>query len=341
MSKVTHYIETRVRERRIARKSAIERELGDKSEPLVLRGAVEHWPAVQKAKGARDDFKNYILSFASEAEVGFFSGGPELNGRIFYNEDFSGLNCTMQRAPLATVLNELTKNAASGQTALRYMGSTPVARYLPGFEHENQLDLNVEKADAYIWIGGPSRISAHYDFSENLACVVAGRRQFILFPPDQLANLYIGPLEFSPAGQPISLIDFHNPDFDEFPRLRTALESALIADLEPGDAIFIPSMWWHHVEAFSPVNVLLNYWWGAAPAFLGAPKDALEHAMMTLRDLPADQKAAWRELFNHYVFENSKDTAAHVPPHVRGMLNPMTQEEARRIRALLFNRLNT
>ena len=42
--------------------------------------------------------------------------------------------------------------------------------------------------------------------------MVAGRRRFTLFPPEQVANLYIGPLDLTPAGQPVSLVDQAQPD---------------------------------------------------------------------------------------------------------------------------------
>ena len=51
------------------------------------------------------------------------------------------------------------------------------------------------------------------------------------------------------------------PDFEAYPRFAEALETALTAELDPGDAVFIPTLWWHHVAALDPVNVLVNYWY--------------------------------------------------------------------------------
>ena len=53
------------------------------------------------------------------------------------------------------------------------------------------------------------------------------------------------------------------PDFARFPRFAKALEVAQVAELSPGDAIFIPRDWFHHVEALDRFNVLVNYWWDA------------------------------------------------------------------------------
>ncbi|MFX6149073.1 cupin-like domain-containing protein, partial [Acinetobacter baumannii] len=91
---------------------------------------------------------------------------------------------------------------------------------------------------------------------------------FTLFPPDQFGNLYLGPLDNTPAGRAVSMVDFAEPDFAAHPRFREALAHAQVAELEPGDAIFIPSMWYHHVEGRSAFNVLINYWWRETPGWL-------------------------------------------------------------------------
>jgi hypothetical protein len=170
--------------------------------------------------------------------------------------------------------------------------------------------------------------------------VVAGRRRFTLFPPEQLANLYVGPLDFAPAGQAISLVDLENPDLDRFPRFAEALVHAQSAELQPGDIIYIPSMWWHHVQGLESLNVLINHWWRDAPDHAGPPLDVLLHALLNLRDLPVEQRRAWAGLFDHYVFNPSQETAAHIPLARRGVVGELDDDAARRIRAQLRASLN-
>lgn len=98
-----------------------------------------------------------------------------------------------------------------------------------------------------------------------------------------MENLYPGPLDFNPAGQQISLVDFANPDFEKFPRFRKAMAAGQVANLEPGDALFIPSMWWHHMEGLGTFNVLVNYWWRNVPKFMGPAMNVLKHAMLSIR----------------------------------------------------------
>jgi len=148
---------------------------------------------------------------------------------------------------------------------------------------------------------------------ENIGCVVAGRRRFTVFPPEQTSNLYVGPLDLTPAGAPVSMVSVTAPEFERFPRFREALANGLVADLEPGDAIYIPYLWWHHVESLERFNVLVNYWWNPAPAGLGAPFDSIFHGMMAIGGLPANQRKAWRALFDHYVFRLDGDPAEHLP----------------------------
>ena len=236
------------------------------------------------------------------------------------------------------------RNRAARVAALHprsiYVGSTTIDTALPGFREHNDIDLGARNALASIWIGNQARIAAHHDLPDNLACVAVGHRRFTLFPPEQLANLYVGPLDLTPAGQAISLVDFATPDLARFPRFAQAAQAARVAELAPGDAIFIPSMWWHHVESLDSFNVLVNYWWRQSPAYMDAPIGALMMAIMTMRDLPPAQRAAWQNLFRHYVFEADAKTIAHIPEHSRGSLGTLTGDVVRDIRARLIARLN-
>jgi Cupin-like domain len=177
--------------------------------------------------------------------------------------------------------------------------------------------------------------------SNNIACCVAGRRRFTLFPPDQIANLYPGPLEPTPAGQVVSMVNLADPDLARFPRFANAMEQAQVADMEPGDVLVYPAMWWHQVDALEPFNILINYWWNAVPAHADTPMNTLLHGLLSLRDRPEHEKAAWRNLFDYYVFGDPDLAWQHLPQHAHGELASMSNVTlARRLRAKLLNRLN-
>jgi len=310
------------------------------TEPLILRGLVADWPVVREAQRSIDNVQTYIRSFYQGAPVTVFRGEPEIGGRVFYNDDLSGFNYQSSRDQLNTVLDEVLGAIGSENPPMLYMGSTQIDNWLPGFRAQNDLSLPEWDPLVSIWLGNRSRIAAHYDFPDNIACCIAGRREFTLFPPDQIDNLYVGPIDFTPAGQAISLVDFHAPDYERFPRFAEAVPHAVAAMLEPGDAIFIPSMWWHHVEALGEFNGLVNYWWRRTPAYLGTPMNVLYHALLSLRELPVSQRDAWKKILDHYVFNDSDLSIAHIPEHVRGALGATDEIAARRLRARLLNKLN-
>ncbi|MDX2418771.1 MAG: cupin-like domain-containing protein, partial [Xanthomonadales bacterium] len=282
----------------------------------------------------------YIREFYQGATVGAFFGAIGGGGRVFYNQDLTGFNFQRVMTKLDAVLNKIQQHSYEDQPPAFYVGSTTVDTCLPGFRAENDIDFGDIDPLASIWLGNRTRVAAHYDVPDNIACCAVGRRRFTLFPPSEVVNLYPGPLDFTPAGQAISMVDFHQPDYDKHPKFRDAVQNAQVAEMEPGDAIFIPSMWWHHVEALSSLNVLINYWWRPSPAYMDTPLNVLNHALLSLRDLPKDQRQAWHELFKYYVFDFDEDTVTHIPEDKRGVLSPMDEMTARKLRAQLLSKLN-
>ncbi len=315
------------------------------TQPIVLRGLVASWPMVCAAQTSEQAANAYLRRFYRDASVNAMHGMPEIGGRFFYNEDLSGFNFSSVRVKFDAVLDALRDHQHDENPPAFYVGSTTVDTCLPGFRAENDLDLNLATTApardplVSIWVGNRTRIPAHFDLPDNLACIAAGRRRFTLFPPEQLSNLYVGPLDFTPAGQAVSLVDFACPDFEKFPRFSTALEHAQVAELQAGDALFIPSMWWHHVEALNSFNVLVNYWWRQSPDYMDTPMNTLMFALMTMRDLPPAQRLAWQEIFRHYVFESDGEEARHIPQQARRMLEPFDSDTARMLRAHLLNKM--
>ena len=312
----------------------------DSAEPTLIRGLVGHWPIVQAALDSPAAVEAYLRRFYAGATVNAVYGTPGGRGRLFYNEDLSGFNFEAVKSRLDTVLDNIRSQSHAEDPAGVYVGTTPVDKVLPGFRSENDIRLNVSDPLVSIWLGNRSRIAAHFDQPDNIACCAAGRRRFILFPPAQIGNLYPGPIDFTPAGQIISMVDFEEPDFEKFPRFQEALKHAQVAELNPGDALFVPSLWWHHVEGLEALNVLINYWWNATPAWMDAPANVLDYALLALRDLPKTQREAWKAIFDFYVFDFEEQSIAHIPQGRRGVLGPMDDLSARRLRAQLLRKIN-
>ncbi|MET0582010.1 MAG: cupin-like domain-containing protein [Pseudoxanthomonas sp.] len=317
-------------------------ELLEGGQPAVLRGVARDWALVQA--GLRDPLEAmaYLRAHYNGRPVQYSYGGPEIAGRPFYNDDFTALNCQVRRSGLDEVLDGIAAHLDDAHPPMYYVASLLTDGCLSGFREENDLDFTTQgiQAPPSIWIGNRVVASCHYDAPNNLACCAVGRRRFTVFPPDQISNLYPGPLEPTPGGQAISLVDFAAPDFERYPRFRDALAAGQSAVLEPGDAVFIPSMWWHHVQGLEAFNVLVNYWWSSVPAYVPTPMHALYHALWTIRDRPENEKQAWREVFEHYVFGPGESAGAHLPAAARDVLGPIDETLARRIRAMLIGKLN-
>jgi hypothetical protein len=318
-----------------------EREIAPGGEPAVLRGLARHWPVVQAALRSPADAAAYLAGFDRGAPVEAFIGAPEIEGRFFYRDDMTGFNFERRKGAFGDVLRYIVSAAGRPGAPSVYIGASPTPDILPGFAEANRMDLVDDPwLVPRIWIGTRTIISTHFDESENIACAVAGRRRFTLFPPSQVANLYVGPLDFTMAGQPASMVDLRNPDLERYPRFREALAAAEVVELEPGDAIYIPTLWWHHVEALDPFNILVNYWWRVSPPEAGSAFEAMVHGIWSISALPKVQRDAWREMFELYVFRSKSDPAAHLAPEHRGILAEPNSGLRQRIKQFLLGQIS-
>lgn len=322
--------------------------------PLILRGLVSHWPltqlglepSVESAKACAD----YLLGFYNGRPTQIYQGAAGQRGRYFYNDTVTALNYDTQLGQVDTVLHQLLDALQLPDPAAApsvYIASNLLQSHFPGLQDSHSIaipqpDISfaTEPERVSIWLGNQSLAACHYDASDNLACCVRGVRRFTLFPPEQVANLYPGPLEPTPGGQAISMVDFAAPDLALYPNFPKAIAAGQIAELAPGDALYLPSMWWHQVEAPGPLNILINHWWSSAPRYTGSGMNLLYHALLCLRDKPEHERRGWQALLNYYVFDDPLQAGAHLPEAARGVLGNLDEGLARQLRAMLQHRLN-
>ena len=318
-----------------------EREIVPKGEPAVIRGLVADWPVIAAAKAGDEALAAFLREAASDEPFEAWFGPPEIGGRFGYNDDFSGFNHERKLATVDQLIDLLLRQRGHEQPFSMYAGGIPIRKHLPGVLPTIPVPmLDMERATLIsLWLGNRTRTAAHWDLPQNLACVVAGRRRFTLFPTAQLPNLYVGPLDFTLAGQPISLVDIDAPDLAKHPRFAEALEAALEAELGPGDALYMPSLWWHAVGSLDELGAMINFWWRDAEPPLLTPLNALYHAVIAMKNLPPSELAAWRVLFDHYIFEDDGDPVEHLPEKARGILGKRTPELVARVKKLLIDAL--
>jgi hypothetical protein len=309
----------------------------DSKQPLILKDFVNDWPMVKKGQESKESLQNYLLKHDSRQSIVVGQGTPDIDGRISYNDAMTALNCKAYKMPLSALFEHINEHQGDTNPPLYYMGTTSVEAHFSNLREDNNIHIEGKSPSMNLWMGNQSTIPAHYDVPNNIACNIYGKRRFTLFPPDQIDNLYIGPLDFTPAGQSISLVDFKNPDFIKYPKFEQALEHAQSAELEPGDALFLPSMWWHHVEALTHFNLLATFWWSSTDHITDESGNALLYAVMALRNLPEDKRDIWFNLFKHYIFDAAP--LDHIPEHAKGMLNPQSERALRKFKDYLINRL--
>jgi len=302
--------------------------------PVVLKGLIKDWPAVRAGQTSSRALGDFLRGLDAGKQIAVLEGPPAIRGHFFYRDDMRGLNFERRPATISATIDRLLALESDPEPPALYVESTPTPEHLPAFAPAHRNPLLPESVSPRIWVGNSLIAQTHFDLSNNIACVVGGRRRFTLFPPEQLPNLYVGPLEFNLSGPPVSLVSLRSPDLQRFPRFRDALAASQTAELGPGDALYIPFGWWHHVESLAAFNVLVNYWWNDARRS-GAPFDTLLHAILTLRDLPPAQREVWRILFEHYVFTPADEAMAHLSPAQRGLLGPPSEERNQAIRAVL------
>lgn len=301
--------------------------------PLVIRGLVRDWPLV-RTRLSDADFAARLAAFDSGAPVDALVMQPDEDGVIGYNANFDGFNYEHHRVSVGKGLQRLLDLVGYERVPGIAIQSAPIPRCLPGFLAEHGLPFLDASVEPRIWIGNRVTTPAHFDEYHNIACVLRGRRRFTLFAPEQVGNLYVGPLEFAPTGAAISMARLDRADDPRHPRLKLALAAAQVAELEAGDAIYVPPMWWHHVASLDPLNALVNYWWKFVRSDGYAPQTALGclmHDILAFRSLPPAEKRAWKVLLDHYVFGDD-DPAAHIPPERRGMLGTLTPEKVAELR---------
>lgn len=289
--------------------------------PIILRGQAATWPAVIAGCQSDEALVAYMQAMDQGRPAEVLVGPPEIEGRFFYDERMTACNFQKRFGSLSSLLDKLLALRSAGSPNALYAGAAGVDEHMAGWASDNALPLDLPGAIPRVWIGNKTHVATHFDEASNVAVIVAGKRRFTLFPPEQLENLYIGPLHFTIAGPPVSMVDLDKPDLERYPKFAEAIRHGLVADLEPGDALFIPPIWWHSVKATADFNVMVNYWWDEPHAV--SPLGALSHAILAIRDLPPAYREAWRYWFEHFVFDDAAPYAVnHLPEHVRGVMGP-------------------
>jgi Cupin-like domain len=324
------------------RRERFQRDVVEGCQPLVLRGLIAEWPVVQAAQSSPARLKDYLSAFDVGTRVEAYLGGAAIGGKYFYDRGLKGFNFERRMMKLLDALQMMVQSLEGADAPSIYVGSVPTGESLPGFAASNPMPLLGPGVGPRIWLGTRANISCHHDTFDNLACVVAGRRRFTLFAPELIGRLYVGPIDNTMAGAPVSLAASADvPEEGGFPLFEEIRARALTVELEPGDALYLPKLWWHKVESLAPLNGLVNYWWDAFSAGPDAPYTSMLLAMIAIAERPPAERRAWKAFFDHYVFRTGGHPLAHLPPEQHGLLGPLKPENYARIRARVMHMLRS
>lgn len=207
--------------------------------PVVLTDLVRRWPAFTRWSPA--DLRARFGDVEIEAEIGR-AGDPDPD--INYVRHRRAL-------PLAEYIDCVL---AAGESDDLYLIARNHNLARPGLRPLlDDLDLPPGYFDrdhlaggAALWFGPAGTVTRlHHDCSNILFCQVVGRKRLRLAPPDDLALL-------AATRGLYSTLDPESPPVDGAPIFHDLV-------LDPGDALFIPVGWWHHVRALDlSMSVALN-----------------------------------------------------------------------------------
>lgn len=289
--------------------------------PVVIQGLVDAWPAMAAGRQGPAALNAYLKAMDTGAPAPVMEAPAATGGRFGYGPDLREFAFSKRQAGIGETLDRIERLLGDPAAPFVAIQMLPLASHMPEFVRQNPTPLLPPRVMPRLWIGGAVRTQTHNDRDHNLACVIAGRRRFVLFPPTQVVNLYVGPLDNPP---PLSLVDPEAPDLARFPRYRDAYAAAQVAWLEPGDTLFMPKYWWHHVTSLEPYNAMVNWWWGDAGAGLERANDVFLTALLAFKDLPPGERAYWKAMFEAYVFADDGEATAHIPDALKGALGPMS-----------------
>ncbi|HJS92526.1 MAG TPA: cupin-like domain-containing protein [Steroidobacteraceae bacterium] len=325
-----------------------EREVVEGCRPVILRGLIGEWPAVQAAHGSPARLKDYLAAFDVGTRVEAFLGAPAIAGKYYYAPDLKGFNFERRMMKLLDALEIMVESLDRTDAPSIYVGSVPAGEALPGFAAANAMPLLPQGVSPRIWLGTRSNVSCHHDTFDNLACVIAGSRRFTLFAPELIGKLYVGPIDNTMAGAPVSLAasaggtdegSGEGAEEGRYPLFEEIRDQALRVELQAGDALYLPKLWWHKVESLAPLNGLVNYWWDAFSSGPDAPYTSMLLAMIAIAERPAAERQAWKAFFDHYVFRGSGHPLGHLPPEQHGLLGPLKPDNYARLRARIMHML--
>ncbi|HZH03120.1 MAG TPA: cupin-like domain-containing protein [Myxococcaceae bacterium] len=288
--------------------------------PVVLTGCMEEWALFQALQGCSSDPERLAVldGLMKDERVCFQTLPRSARGQYHYRNDLTGpsYETSTDLVPFDNFSGRLRESLSGRSEDYVYMKAHNVSEDSAFFRAlgENVLYLlRPEQLDPGVWIGSHGQVvNLHYDDFHNFICMGAGGKRVTLFPPDVMADIYHGPFDLTLGSACASQVRLIDADLERFPRFRRALGEAMVTVLEPGDVLYTPPYWWHHVESFG-FTVMVN---NRVPLMPIEQYEALaENVTRAIRlfvSAPAEVRQAQAALYARQVFARPRPPAEPV-----------------------------
>jgi lysine-specific demethylase 8 len=216
------------------------------SQPVILRGAIDDWPAMRRWSPAylKERFGEREMTAVRTREGSLYDRRSGMNYETMRVGDYVDLVEANRQQDLYAVfrVHEVIPELFDDIVRPAYCRD---ARWF---------------RSKFFFSGPDTHGLLHRDLPENLYAQVVGRKRFTLLHRRHTRTVHChsmlsGVPNFSP-------VDAEAPDFERFPRFREAPVAQV--ELEPGDVLYIPSLWWHQACPLS-VSMGINMWWVRGP----------------------------------------------------------------------------
>lgn len=213
--------------------------------PAIVKGCMKHWKSLEKWKDIE-----YLKRVAGTRTV------PIEVGSKYTEDDWA--------QQLITFSEYLETYISSTPTKIGYLAQHQLFQQIPELKDDFSIpdfcsfsDTEEENStDTNAWFGPAGTVSPlHYDPKNNLLCQVFGYKRIVLYKPEDSEYLY--PYETRLLCN-TAQVDPYKPDYEKWPKFKSA--EAFFCYLKPGEMLFIPPKWWHHVVSLSP-SFSISFWW--------------------------------------------------------------------------------
>lgn len=213
--------------------------------PAILTGCIKHWKALDRWQNL-----SYLSKIAGNRIV------PIEIGSRYTDEDWS--------QQLLTFSEFLQNHVLKKSDKVGYLAQHQLFDQIPELKEDFMVpeycsftdNSSEEPPDINAWFGPAGTVSPlHFDPKHNLLCQVFGYKRVILYHPNDTSNLY--PYETKMLNN-TAQVDPLNPNYEKWPEFSKA--KGFIGYLKPGEMLYIPPKWWHHVTSLTP-SFSISFWW--------------------------------------------------------------------------------